>query len=160
VSVTVALVLAAGCWIPPVIAPVEEPFRAPPCPYCAGNRGIEYATRPGQPVVAADAGVVTFAGLVAGTRYVVVEHTDGLRVTYGRLATIGVAQGAGVVRGGAIGSATEQLFVCVRRGDEYLDPQPFLGRWRRRARLVPIDGTPPRPNRPPTLECPGAGASR
>jgi septal ring factor EnvC (AmiA/AmiB activator) len=148
------VVAALPCLLPPVTAPVVDPYREPACPYCAGNRGIEYATHAGQPVLAAEDGVVTFAGSVAGTRYVVVEHADGLRVTYGRLAAIGVAEGARVRRGQPIGAASEQFFLGVRRGEDYLDPASMLGTWRRHVRLVPLDGTPPRPGRPPALVCP------
>ena len=48
------------------------PFRAPACAYCPGNRGLEYDAAVGSPVRAAAAGTVTFAGVVAGVRYVVV----------------------------------------------------------------------------------------
>jgi murein DD-endopeptidase MepM/ murein hydrolase activator NlpD len=155
-----AVLAALPCWLPPVHAPVVDPFRAPECPYCPGNRGLEYATRDGQPVLAAAAGVVSFSGLVAGTRYVVVEHADGLRVTYGRLVSAAVGEGAQVRQGQLIGLATEQFLLGVRRGDEYLDPAPYLGTILRRARLVPVDGTPPRPGRPPVLVCPAERASR
>ena len=37
---------------PPVSAPVIDPFRLPFGPYGPGNRGLEYATRPGQPAAA------------------------------------------------------------------------------------------------------------
>src|SRR5688500_5962699 len=99
VSLFTAAVAALPCFLPPVAAPVVDPFRAPDCPYCAGNRGLEYATHHGQPVLAADDGVVTFSGLVAGTRYVVVERDDGLRVTYGRLASAAVGEGVRVDQG-------------------------------------------------------------
>ena len=36
-------------------------------------------------MLAVASGEVTFSGTVAGTRYVVVRHADGLRVTYGNL---------------------------------------------------------------------------
>ena len=68
----VAVLLAAGR------RPVVDPFRAPACAWCPGNRGLEYAPPPGPPVRAVAAGVVTFTGVVAGTRYVVVDHARRL----------------------------------------------------------------------------------
>ena len=94
---------AAGCLRPPVAAPIADHFRDPPCPWCAGNRGLQYAVAAGTPVRAAAAGTVTFAGLVAGVRYVVLAHADGLRATYGGLASSprsGRRPGAGRGRGG------------------------------------------------------------
>ena len=64
---------------PPVDAPVVDPFRPPTSPYGPGNRGIDYATVPGTVVRTIAPGTVTFAGVVAGTRYVTVTHADGLR---------------------------------------------------------------------------------
>ena len=152
-GVLAAALLGAGCYLQPVDAPVTDAFRRPACEYCPGNRGIEYATRDGQPVLAAATGTVTFAGVVAGTRYVVVEHADGLRMTYGRLASADVAEGERVLQGRRIGTTTTELFLGLRRGDEHIDPAPHLGELRRRTRLVPTDGSRPRPAPRPQLVC-------
>lgn len=144
---------APGCLWPPVDAPITDHFRAPNCPYCAGNRGLEYVVAPGTAVRAMAAGTVTFAGDVAGTRYLVVEHTDGRLATYGRLDEIQVARGSAVLAGAVVATTTAALYVGLREGDVYLDPEPLIGRLRRRARLVPLDGTPARPPEPPTLTC-------
>src|ERR1700704_3756369 len=61
-------------YLPPVDAPVSDPFRAPSTPYGPGNRGIEYATPPGTTVVASADGTVRFAGVVAGRRWVTLDH--------------------------------------------------------------------------------------
>jgi len=151
--VAAALVGATPCYLPPVDAPVVDPFREPACEYCPGNRGIEYGPDDGERVVAAATGTVTFAGIVAGTRYVVVEHPDGSRMTYGKLATLGVSMGDRVLQGQRIGTTTTEFFLGVRRGDEHLDPAPLLGTLRHRTRLIPTDGTRPRPAGPPRLEC-------
>ena len=152
--VTAAL-LGASCYLPPIDAPVVDPFREPACTYCAGNRGIEYSPHDGQAVVAAAAGTVTFSGVVAATRYVVVEHAGGLRMTYGKLASADVTIGERVLQGGRIGTSGTELFIGLRRGEVYIDPAPFLGRLRHRTRLVPTDGTRPRPVGPPRLVCAG-----
>ena len=49
-----------------VTVPVVDPFRAPACSYCPGNRGLEYQPASGSVAVAAAAGTVTFSGVVAG----------------------------------------------------------------------------------------------
>jgi hypothetical protein len=104
-------------------------------------------------VLAAAAGVVSFAGVVAGTRYVVVEHADGLRMTYGKLAANHVAVGDRVLQGQRIGTTTDEFLLGLRRGDDYVDPTPHLGTLRYRTRLVPTDGSRPRSGPPPRLEC-------
>jgi murein DD-endopeptidase MepM/ murein hydrolase activator NlpD len=105
-----------------VAAPVIDPFRAPPGPFAAGNRGIEYETRPGTAIVTVAAGRVVFAGPVAGSLHVTVLHEDGLRSSYSYLATVGVAVGDTVRAGEALGTATGRLHLGVRAGDAYLDP--------------------------------------
>ncbi len=146
---------AAGssCWPPPVRGRVVDPFRPPACPWCPGNRGIEYAVATDVPVTAVAAGTVTFAGTVAGVRYVVVAVGDGRRVTYGRLADITVAVDADVRAGQLVGRASGDFFFGLRDGDHYVDPAPHLGELVARPRLVPVDGTPRRPAPPGTLRC-------
>jgi murein DD-endopeptidase MepM/ murein hydrolase activator NlpD len=132
----------APCWAPPVEAPVTDPFRAPRCEWCPGNRGIEYGPTAGQVVSAVAAGSVEFAGTVAGTRYVVVAHDDGLRATYGRLRTVAVGQGATIRAGQRIGTTGTVFYFGLRRGDAPVDPTPFLGVEEWPTRLVPADGSP------------------
>lgn len=145
----------AACLRPPVEAPVVDGFRDPACPWCPGNRGLEYAVAPGRPVHAAAAGTVTFSGSVAGTFYVVIAHADGLRATYGRLAGSGLAMGDRVSVGAEVGRSAGGLYFGLRRGDVYVDPAPLLGRLVDRWRLIPTDGTAARPAPPPRLRCPG-----
>ena len=130
------------CWAPPVEAPVTDPFRAPRCEWCPGNRGIEFGPTAGQVVTAVAAGSVEFAGTVAGTRYVVVAHDDGLRATYGRLRTVAVTQGAAVRAGQRIGTTGTAFYFGLRRGDATVDPTPLLGVEEWPIRLVPADGSP------------------
>ncbi len=127
---------------PPVIAPVSEPFRAPPKPWMAGNRGIEYATVPGSVVRAVGPGVVAFAGAVAGSLYVTVRHPDGLRSSYSYLAAVRVRVGVEVAAGAVIGVAGSRFHVGIRRGTTYLDPASLWGQLAngRRVVLVPLDG--------------------
>ena len=78
---------------------IVDPFRAPACAFCAGNRGLEYQPHAGSAGRRRRAGVVTFSGVVAGVRYLVVDQTDGRSATYGRLAVARVARrGDGAIR--------------------------------------------------------------
>ena len=151
--VAVVSLLSPSCYLPPVAAPVVDPFRAPACTFCPGNRGLEYEPPFGTHVRAAEAGVVSFSGVVAGVRYVVVRQRDGRSATYGRLATAAVTFGAAVGRGDPIGTTTGRFFFGLRQGGVYMDPAPFLGVLRFRPRLVPVDGSAPRRAPPPTLKC-------
>ena len=143
------------CLLPPLLAPVLDRFREPPCEYCAGNRGIELGPAAGTPVAAGADGRVTFSGRVAGIRYVVVEHADGFRTTYGRLAGAAVAVGQHVGGGETIGTSTDRLFFGLRHHDRYLDPARALATVRSRPQLVPLDGRHRRPPRTSVVSCPG-----
>jgi murein DD-endopeptidase MepM/ murein hydrolase activator NlpD len=125
---------------PPTAAPVVDPFRPPPTPYAAGNRGIEYRTVPGSTVRAAAQGVVTFAGAVAGSLHVTVAHPDGVRTSYSYLATVLVTEGQRVLRRQPVGTTGARLHVGARRGDRYIDPASLWDRGPPRVLLVPLDG--------------------
>jgi murein DD-endopeptidase MepM/ murein hydrolase activator NlpD len=148
---------AAPCWRPAVTGSVIDPFRPPSCPYCPGHRGIEYSVSRGTRVNAVAAGTVAWAGTIARTRYVVVRHASGWRVTYGKLAAASVSTGDTVVRGALIGTASGSFYFGVRIGADYRDPAPFIGRLVVRQRLVPVDGTRPRAVPPPRLRCGASG---
>ena len=121
--------LAIGvCLVLPSNASVVDPFRAPECERCAGNRGVEFAVPMGSDVVAGLSGTVSFVGVVAGRNYVVLRATanPAVRVTYGGLALLAVPQlrqGSVVARGERIGAAHDSLHVGLRIGDRYVDPQ-------------------------------------
>ncbi len=158
----VVLVLSLGggspgpsnCWLPPVPAPVVEGFAAPACPWCAGHRGVEFGPTTGRPVRAVAGGVVGFAGVVAGVRYVSVDHADGLRATYGWLSSISVTAGQAISTGDVVGTGGPRLMFTLRRDGAYLDPAAFLGHLVRRPWLVPTHGEPGRPPPPAELRCP------
>ena len=157
VSLLVPGQLAAppGCLRPPVSAPVIDPFRDPACEWCPGNRGLQYGGQAGTVVRAAAAGTVSFSGVVAGTRYVVVEHViGGLRATYGGLSATALRVGDVVAAGSTVGlTGGAGLYFGLRRGDVYIDPAPLLGRFVERPRLVPTDGTARRAAPSPMLRC-------
>jgi murein DD-endopeptidase MepM/ murein hydrolase activator NlpD len=127
----------------PVDAPVVDPFRPPATPYRPGNRGLEFATFPGQAVRAAGSGRVLFAGRVGGTLHVTIGHPDRLRTSYSYLASISVRVGDVVERGREIGTAGDRLHVGARAGRAYVDPAIVFG-GRRLVRLVPVAGSPAR----------------
>lgn len=124
---------------------VVSPFRAPDHQYGPGHRGADLGGAIGQPVLAARAGVVVFAGRLAGRGVVSVQHDDGLRTTYEPvrptvLAGAGVAGGAvlGVLEAGHRGCTPACLHWGVRRDRlEYLDPLVLLRPTR--MRLLPLD---------------------
>jgi hypothetical protein len=150
----VALIMVIpGCYLPPVNAPIVDPFRLPACAFCSGNRGLEYLPTPGATVIAAASGVVRFSGLVAGVRYLVIDQTDGRAATYGRLAITRVMLGASVAQGDVLATTTERFFFGLREGRRYVDPEPFLGRARYRPRLVPNGNWPRRRAPPPVMVC-------
>ena len=126
-AVGAAVTFAVVSYRPPVAAPVVDPFRAPPTPWAAGNRGIDYATEPGTRVRAAADGEVVFAGMVGGSLHVVVRHPDGVRTSYSFLHTVLVHQGDSVVRGEPVGTAGARFHFGARIGDDYVDPARLLG---------------------------------
>ena len=71
-------------WWPlrPGTPPVTRLFDAPSPDWRPGHRGVDLAGSPGQPVYAAAAGTVVFAGLLAGRPVVSVAHPGGLRTSY------------------------------------------------------------------------------
>ncbi|HEY0623594.1 M23 family metallopeptidase [Sphingomonas sp.] len=113
--------------------------------------GIDIPGRAGTPVLAADGGVVRFAGRAGGYGNLVeIAHADGLATRYGHLARILVPAGATVTRGetialmGSTGRSTgNHLHFELRAGGRALDPLPHLGGTVERA-------TAPAPARAPT----------
>jgi murein DD-endopeptidase MepM/ murein hydrolase activator NlpD len=135
-AVTRPAAAAPGLWGWPLAGQptVSRPFDAPPTPYAAGHRGVDLQAAPGDPVLSAGAGVVAFAGLVAGRPVVSVQHADGLRTTYEPVQPL-VAAGQQVTRGAPLGvlvgghagcPATACLHWGLRRGETYLDPLLLL----------------------------------
>jgi murein DD-endopeptidase MepM/ murein hydrolase activator NlpD len=94
---------------------------------------------------AAGAGVVAFAGTVAGVRVVSIDHPGGLRTTYEPVAPL-VPAGARVDAGRPVGVLLSGHEGCpvsaclhwgLRRGAEYLDPLLLLRAVR--MRLYPVN---------------------
>lgn len=121
---------------PPVDAAVLEPFHLPDGKYGVGSRGVKYDTAVGQAVRAAATGSVSFAGAVAGTLHVTVDHGGGLLSSYSYLHRVGVREGDRVSRGQVVGVAGDVLHFGVRVDGEYVDPARFTARRRIVVRLI------------------------
>lgn len=123
---------------PPVDAPVRDPFRAPEHAFGPGNRGIEYGTDDGQPVLASADGTISFAGSVAGNRFVTVDHGAGLVTTVGFLAEVVVRSGEVVVQGQTLGVSGTKTHFSARQSGEYIDPELLFASFATAVRLVPL----------------------
>lgn len=138
--------LAARCLIvAPVSAPIVEMFREPSCRWCAGKRGIEYATEPGTQVRAGVSGVVSFSGPVGGVSYVVIRSADGVLVTHGQLSEVFLHSGDDVNVGEPVGRVNNRLYFGVRIDGRYVDPLRCMARGAisiTRAILVPAPRAP------------------
>jgi murein DD-endopeptidase MepM/ murein hydrolase activator NlpD len=126
---------------------VVRPFDAPATPYGPGHRGVDLAVHRGQVVRTAAAGIVTFAGSVAGRGVVVVAHADGVRTEYEPVRAA-VRAGAVLAADAVVGRVDGTHGSCApgrclhwgaRRGAEYFDPLLLLARLGR-VRLLPWDG--------------------
>lgn len=133
----------------PVAGRIVAGWDAPAGPYAAGHRGVDLRATPSLPVAAMGPGVVGWAGMVAGTAWVSVDHAGGVRTTVGPMATIVVATGdvvaigtpvgtaTGVAHPGDVDAMTGSLHVSVRIDGRYVDPTSLVGR------LVPTLLPPP-----------------
>lgn len=100
-----------------------------------GHEGIDYAAAVGDPVRAAAAGKVVFAGNVAerfGT-LVVIDHGGGWHTAYGNLSRVTVKVGTAVKASERIGLAGQtgdatrpEVHFEIRRDAEPVDPAPLL----------------------------------
>src|SRR5688572_7143603 len=117
-------------------ARVVRRFDPPPQPWLPGHRGTDLAAAPGTTVRAAGAGMIVFAGQIAGRGVVSVAHPGGLRTTYEPVLTEEHRPGDPVAAGQRIGTlapghpgcpAPACLHWGLRRGPDYLDPLTLLG---------------------------------
>ncbi|MFD2079836.1 murein hydrolase activator EnvC family protein [Actinopolymorpha cephalotaxi] len=139
--------VAPSRWVWPLSPRPEivHRFDPPDVPWGPGHRGVDLLGSEGQPVRAAGAGVVTYAGLLAGRGVVTVRHGD-LRTTYQPVRPE-VSVGAHVDAGTELGLLRAAGGHCaprtclhwgLLRGDDYLDPLSLLGTGP--PRLLPLDG--------------------
>ncbi len=124
----------AGDWSWPVAGPVIRGYDPPDSPYGSGHRGIDVGATVGTAVVAAAAGVVSFAGPVGGQLFVSVDHGADVISSYSFLSALGVRKGDVVARDAVIGRSgsghagftPSHLHFGVRVNGEYADPMTFL----------------------------------
>jgi hypothetical protein len=136
-------------WPLPGRPAVVRGFTPPATPYGPGHRGVDLAGRPGSAVLAAGAGVVGYAGVLAGRGVVTVLHDGGLRTTYEPVLVAvhaGQRVGGGALLGRLAGGhpgcrAAACLHWGLLRGETYLDPLALLGAGR--VRLLPLAGRAP-----------------
>lgn len=126
---------AARYVLPAAGAHVVRAFEPPPQPWSAGHRGVDLAVVPGGPVVAPQAGVVAFAGDVAGRGVVTVRHDDGLTSSLEPVRP-SVTVGTRVARGASVGVVDAPghcaPVTCLHWGvrtapTRYVDPLSLVG---------------------------------
>lgn len=123
---------------------VDRGFEPPTTAYGAGHRGVDLRGATGQPVLAAGAGRVAYAGLLAGRGVVTVVHAGGLRTTYEPVTAgvrvgqaVGVGQPLGLLAPGHCRDGGACLHWGLLRGAVYLDPLALVGTGP--VRLLPLD---------------------
>lgn len=139
-----------GTYAWPVRGPVLRPFSEPAGPFGPGHRGIDIGVPFGTAIRAPQDGIVAFAGWVAGSQFVSIDHPDGVRTTYSWLSSISVSRGAAVLRGTVIahaghghpGESRPHLHLGARFEGGYLDPMLLLevADVAELIRLAPIEG--------------------
>jgi murein DD-endopeptidase MepM/ murein hydrolase activator NlpD len=113
--------------------PRTDPFTGKPGAFHAG---IDIAAPAGTPVLAAKAGRVEATAYDATYgNYVIISHGSGWETLYGHLSKIGVAAGARVSAGDAIGlvgstgmSTGPHLHFETRRKGVAVNPEPLVGK--------------------------------
>jgi len=127
---------APGTYAWPVEGPVIRTFDPPGTPFGSGHRGIDIEAPSGSVVRAAERGVVAFAGAVAGSLYVSIDHPDGVRTTCSWLSSLAVERGDRIDRGEVLGASgpghpgqdPAHLHFGARFEGRYIDPLLLLER--------------------------------
>jgi hypothetical protein len=122
-------------WLtPPVDGALVARYDEPERKWGSGHRGADFAAPAGTAVRAAAPGYVVFAGSVAGTHAVTIDHGSAFETTYTALASVGVSAGEYVDRGHWIGTSGSAhpggaagVHLGVKVDGRYADPALFLG---------------------------------
>lgn len=158
--------------VDPAHGAVERGYDPPLLRWSAGHRGVDLAASRGTKVHAAMAGMVTYAGTLAGRGVVVVNH-GRLRSTY-EPVNPAVVVGARVNAGDVLGALTLESSHCapkaclhwgVKEGHEYRDPLALIATGRSEVRLLPLGeraltGDPPAASRSSEFGVPAAAPGR
>ncbi|MFC5928522.1 M23 family metallopeptidase [Cryobacterium melibiosiphilum] len=121
-------------WVWPIGPPhtISAAYDAPATPYAAGHRGLDFAARPGDPVLAPADGVVSFVGVVVDRPVLAIAH-PGDRVSSFEPVEASVAVGDPVLAGQRIGTVATGghcqgcLHLGLRLHGEYVSPLLLLG---------------------------------
>jgi murein DD-endopeptidase MepM/ murein hydrolase activator NlpD len=136
-SQAVAAPASSGAFAWPAPGPVTSPFGYRVHPIFGDTRlhtGIDISAPYGATVIAAESGVVAFAGAMSGYGNVVaIDHGGGIATTYNHLSAFSVSSGQQVGRGtpvGAVGCTGyctgPHLHFEVRVNGTPVDPMPYL----------------------------------
>jgi murein DD-endopeptidase MepM/ murein hydrolase activator NlpD len=128
---------SGGALLWPAPGPLTSPYGYRTHPIFGDRRlhtGIDIGAGYGAAVIAADAGIVSYAGAMSGYgNVVVVDHGGGIATTYNHMSAFSVSTGQSVGRGeqvGAIGCTGyctgPHLHFEVRANGYPVDPMPYL----------------------------------
>ena len=120
-------------WVWPVArVAIERDFVGPTHAYGPGHRGIDLTAHPNDAVVAPADGIVSFAGSVANTPILSLDHGNGWVSSFVSVRT-SLSVGDKVTRGSDIGIVESSWAHCtclhfgVRYRGQYLNPLILLG---------------------------------
>lgn len=121
-------------YVRPVPGAVVRHFDPPTTAFGPGHRGVDLAAQVGDPVRAAAAATVRFAGRAADANWVTLDHAGGIRTSYGPLDQVHVRAGQRVARGLVLGTVAgpphdgeaPALHWGARRDGTYVDPLDLL----------------------------------
>ena len=127
----------SGKMLMPSQGPITSPFGNrfhPVLGYSRFHAGTDFGAEQGSPILAAETGVVLFAGWYGGYgNAVILEHGDGLTTLYGHASRLNVREGQTVKKGDVIAavgttglSTGPHLHFEVRRNGKPVDPMAFL----------------------------------
>ena len=136
-SATGPLPTGGGQFLWPTAGPLTSPYGWRTHPIFGDQRlhaGIDIGAPYGAPVIAADEGTVTYAGVMSGYgNVIVVDHGGGIATTYNHLSAFSVGSGQSVGRGSPIGAVGctgyctgPHLHFEVRVNGAPVDPMPYL----------------------------------
>ncbi len=128
---------SSGKMLMPSRGPITSPFGNrfhPVLGYSRFHAGTDFGAEQGSPILAAETGVVIFAGWYGGYgNAVILEHGDGLTTLYGHASRLNVREGQTVKKGDVIAavgttglSTGPHLHFEVRRNGKPVDPMAFL----------------------------------
>jgi len=111
---------------------VARPFDPPLKPWMSGHRGVDLRAAVGAPVLAPEAGTVSFVGTVVDRQVLTLDHGNGLRSTFEPVSS-SLEPGSRVTKGQVLGSLDPGhcgpaacLHWGVRQGEVYLNPLSFV----------------------------------